>query len=350
MNSKNKVAVAMSGGVDSSVAALLLKQKGFDVIGITGKMQDNEASRQVADNALKVCDKIGIPHKVFDISDVFQQEVIQYFNNSYETGLTPNPCVVCNRAIKWGVLHEAAKQNFNTDFYATGHYAKIAENNGSYKLYRAKDDKKDQIYMLFSLTQNDLAKTLFPLGEYSKQEVRQIALYNDLPCAKSKESQDICFIVPPETAKKRLLSVFGKKQGNIADFETGKVIGTHDGFYQYTIGQRKGIGIAAPYPLYVIKTDAETNTIFVGYEKHLYRDELEAINANWQLAEYSGHEFRAMVKIRYNSSAKSATVIPQEGKKALVKFDEPQSAITSGQFAVFYDENNEFLIAGGEIL
>lgn len=366
MNSKKRVAVAMSGGVDSSTAALLLKNQGYEVIGITGIM--HEFSDSSVKNASDVCKVLEIPHYSADLKDEFKKRIISSFEESYKNGLTPNPCTLCNRQIKWGLLRDYARNELKAEFYATGHYARITKEDSNYKLCRAKDDKKDQIYMLFSLTQEDLATTLFPLSEFTKPEVRRIAKANNLPSAENPESQDVCFICPPDTTKKYLTRNIGEQEGNIVDINTGKVLGKHQGCFLYTIGQRKGIGIAAAEPLYVVSTDAKTNTVYVGYKKNIYSNKAEIINVNWQqpvildngidstgLDKRQGEEsksykpFKALVKIRYNSSAKPATVIPGNNNTATVEFDEPVSAITPGQAAVFYDLNNEYLIGGGWI-
>lgn len=355
MSYNNKIAVAMSGGVDSSVSALLLKQKGYEVIGFTGLMQNNEAFNAVVKNAKEVCDYIGIKHVTVDLTQEFKAQVIDYFVNSYKLGLTPNPCVICNKKIKWGTLLDKAKREILTDIhfdlYATGHYAVIKKEDSNYKLYRSKDDKKDQIYMLFELTQKQLSQTIFPLSELKKEQVRQIASKYNLPCKASKDSQDICFIKPPDSTKKYLLRTFGTQPGKIIDINTGKVLGLHNGFYQYTIGQRKGIGIAAPAPLYVVSIDAQNNIVYVGYKDNLLKTELKIAEVNWQQCLYSNlnTEFKAMVKIRYNSTAKKATVIPDQNNTAGIIFDEAQSGITPGQAAVIYDINNEYLIGGGWI-
>ncbi len=346
MNFKNKkIAVAISGGVDSSVAAFLLKQSGAEVVGVTGKMIDNEISDMAVKQAQKVCNFLDIKHIVVDLTEKFNKEVIEYFNNSYKNGQTPNPCVVCNKKIKWKALFEDIK----ADFYATGHYADLKNENGKFKLSRAKDEQKDQLYMLFELSQNDLSKTIFPLAKYTKEQVRNFAQEANLPCANSKDSQDICFIAPPDTAKKYILRTIGEKTGNIIDLNTKKILGQHTGAHLYTVGQRKGIGIAAEKPLYVISTDTVTNTVFVGFKEHLLKNELFINQINWQLTEYKNDEFEAKVKIRYNTTAKDVTVIPLEDNKAKIVFKEPQHSVSPGQAAVIYNENNEFLIGGGWI-
>ncbi len=387
-----KIAVAMSGGVDSAVAAILLIKESCQVVGITGIMHDK--MEEEAKNAFEICNSLGIEHHIVDLRDEFNKTVVKYFEDNYKQGLTPNPCTCCNKLIKWGSLAGYAFEKLKADFFATGHYARILNQNGSFCLYRGEDLKKDQSYMLFALTQEQLSKTLFPLGNYNKIEIRQIAENNNLRAAYKKESQDVCFICPPETTQSYLIGRFGEKEGEITDYETGKVLGTHKGAFNYTIGQRKGIGIAASEPLYVISVDPEQNRISVGFKELLSRQEFDVIDVNWQqenelqklpakqrkhsllykdtihesstykcglatsafytpasqqneFAEKS--EFSAMVKIRYNSAAQEAVVSRTGENSVHVKFKEPKFAITPGQAAVFYDMNNEYVLGGGWI-
>ena len=364
-----KAIVAMSGGLDSSVTALLLQKEGYNVTGVTGLMLDTPAARLVCNNAKTVADKLGIEHHVIDVSEKFSKEVVSYFENAYKTGLTPNPCIQCNKFIKWGELFDTSMQRFGADVFATGHYAEIRCIDGVYKLYPAKDEKKDQLYFLYKLSQNVLSRTVFPLCKYEKQEVRQIAEEYNLPPKSAKESQDICFIQKPCTTKKYLLDKFGTNEGVFVEKSTGKVIGRHDGFYQYTIGQRKGIGIAYPYPLYVLGIDAEKNVVYLGGEEENYSDGLvlKDINLSYPvdalsysrtvqnagMAKFaeagtakSGRQFRAMIKIRYNMEAKSGTVYVDARR---VVFDTPVNSVTPGQACVFYSPEDGHLIGGGEI-
>lgn len=349
-NSQNtRVAVAMSGGVDSSVAALLLKKQGYDVIGVTAIMHNGCNSQKAVYDAKKVCEILGINHYVVDIKSEFKTNVIDYFINSYKNGITPNPCPICNKNIKWGELRKYSHDKLGADFVATGHYASIVNDNGSYKLFRAKDDKKDQLYMLYTLTQDDLAHTLFPLSDYIKSEVRQIARENDLPIADSKESQDTCFIEPPMTTARFLIDKLGEATGNFISIYDNKILGKHNGYYKYTIGQRKGIGISAKEPLYVYGVNPEKNIVYLCYKNDLFSSEAYVEKVNWILDEYKTKDFKSLVKIRYNSEAKPANIKIIDEDKILITFKEPQSAITPGQMAVIYSSDNNFLIGGGII-
>lgn len=346
-NKKNIAAVALSGGVDSSVTAKILQQQGYEVIGITGKMVKTPAADKICENAKNVADKLGIKHYILDVCDKFQEYVIDYFETSYKNGRTPNPCIVCNQFIKWGEIFDYAINTLGADIFATGHYADIRNINGIYKLYPAKDEHKDQLYFLYRLGQKELSKTIFPLYEYEKTQVRQLAYDFDLPPKSSKESQDICFIQKPDTTKKYLTDKLGEISGDFIELSTGKKLGTHTGHYQYTIGQRKGIGIAAPYPLYVIDIDADKNIVYLGKKEDDYRSKLviEDLNFSYPI---NKSEFDAMVKIRYNMQAKKARVKVLQDK-AEIEFYEPVNSITAGQSGVIYDINDGHLIGGGYI-
>lgn len=346
-NDKQKIAVvALSGGVDSSVTALLLQQQGYKVIGLTGKMVNTPAADLICKNAKNVADKLGIEHHILDVSEKFQKEIIDYFENSYKNGETPNPCIMCNQYIKWGEIFDYAFDELNADVFSTGHYANIHNVNGVYKLYPAKDEHKDQLYFLYRINQTQLSKTIFPLSKYEKSQVRQIAYDYDLPPKSSKESQDICFIQKPYTTKKYLTEKFGEMKGDFIEIPTGKKLGTHTGYYQYTIGQRKGIGIAAPYPLYVINIDAEKNIVYLGKKEDDLRTKLaiKDLNFSYPLKE---NEFDAMVKIRYNMQAKKAHVTILDDF-AEITFYEPVNSITPGQACVLYDMTDGHLIGGGK--
>lgn len=346
MDRKNKkAAVALSGGVDSAVAALLLKNQGYEVIGITGKMVNSPGADKVCENAKIVADKLGIQHYIYDVTENFEEKIIKYFENSYATGKTPNPCIMCNQFIKFGELLDYAVNELGANFYSTGHYAKIINENGIYKLYPAKDSHKDQLYFLYRLNQNQLSRMLFPLADYEKNQVRQMAVDADLPPKSSKESQDICFIEKPNTTKKYLNDKFGIKKGDFIDIKDGKKWGEHTGTYQYTIGQRKGIGIAAPYPLYVIDIDAGKNIVYLGREEDNYKKQLSVTDVNLTYPDCP-QEFDAMVKIRYNMHSQKAHV-KLNGTNADIEFYEPVNSITKGQAGVFYDINDGHLIGGG---
>ncbi len=347
-NNKKKIAaVALSGGVDSSVTAKILQQQGYEVIGITGKMVKTPAADKICENAKNVADKLGIKHYILDVCDKFQEYVIDYFETSYKNGRTPNPCIVCNQFIKWGEIFDYAINTLGADIFATGHYADIRDFDGIFKLYPAKDEHKDQLYFLYRLGQKELSKTVFPLYEYEKSQVRQLAYDFDLPPKSSKESQDICFIQKPNTTKKYLTDKLGEISGDFIELSTGKKLGTHTGHYQYTIGQRKGIGIAAPYPLYVIDIDADKNIVYLGKKEDDYRSKLviEDLNFSYPI---NKSEFDAMVKIRYNMQAKKARVKVLQDK-AEIEFYEPVNSITAGQSGVIYDINDGHLIGGGYI-
>ena len=343
-----KAVVALSGGVDSSVAALLLKQQGYEVIGLTGKMTNSPAAESVIENAKNVAEVLGIEHYVYDVSMLFRNKVIDYFEKSYRTGQTPNPCIMCNKFIKWGELFDFAFETLGADVYATGHYANIVSKDGVYKLYPASDEHKDQLYFLYKLTQKHLAKTVFPLSGYTKLEVREIAHDYNLPTKSSKESQDICFIQKPMTSKKYLIEKLGRQKGDFIDILTGKKWGVHNGCYQYTIGQRKGIGIAAPYPLYVIDINPEKNIVYVGREEDNYKKNLKITNLNLTYP-IKKKEFDAWVKIRYNMEHKKAHVRLFDDFVD-IEFYEPVNSVTNGQSGVIYDIEDKHLIGGGFVV
>lgn len=339
-----RVAVALSGGVDSAVTAALLLERGYEVIGLTGKMTCSEDSEVIAQNAKKVADKLGIKHYVLDVTKEFESKIINYFKNSYEKGETPNPCIMCNKYIKWGKLFDYAINELNADYIATGHYANIKEKDEYYKLYPATDEHKDQLYFLFMLSQEHLAKTLFPLSKYKKEEVKKLAEKYDLPPKSSKESQDICFIKAPNTTKKYLNNIFGAKEGNFVQKFSGKVLGKHSGYWQYTIGQRKGIGLAAPEALYVLEIDSKTNTVYVGYKEELLAKSFQIKNMHWNYP-VNQNEFEAFVKIRYNMNAVKANIFIENNIVNII-FKEDVFGLTPGQACVLYDINDKHLIGG----
>ena len=341
------VAVALSGGLDSSVTALLLKKEGYNVIGVTAKTADSPEAELVVKRAKAAADKLEIPFYSFDTVEVFNNRVIKYFENSYKSGETPNPCIMCNKFIKWGVLFDYAINELGADLFATGHYANIREMDGIYKLFPASDEHKDQLYFLFTLNQEQLKRTVFPLCSLKKDEVRKIAEDNNLPSKSAKESQDICFIKAPMTAKKYLNNLFEPRRGVFIEKRTGKKLGVHEGFWQYTIGQRKGIGLAAPEALYVTEIDAANNIVYVGYKEELFSSTLKLKNVNWSYP-VRNKIFKALVKIRYNMKAVTADIeILQESVN--INFTEPVSAISKGQACVLYDMNDGHLLGGGFI-
>ncbi len=350
-----KVAVAMSGGVDSSTAAAILKERGYEVFGVTMLLSDtgrerNDLEQQLSEGAIhdavQVCAKLGIEHHVVDFRDIFQKEVKDYFVKEYLAARTPNPCVRCNNKIKFGALLEACKK-LGADYLATGHYLRIVQENGRYLLRRGLDAKKDQSYMLYHLSQPVLAQLMFPLGDYEKSKVREIAKEYGLSVANKKESQEICF-VPDDDYKKYLLENIKKPlpQGVICD-GSGKVLGKHKGLPFYTIGQRKGMGIAAAEPLYVTKLDKEKNTVIVGTKNEVYASGLVASHVNWIAFETVEKPLLVQAQIRYGKNTFAARVITMENGLAKVIFEQPQRAVTPGQSVVFYEK--ETLLGGGII-
>ncbi|MBU3933495.1 MAG: tRNA 2-thiouridine(34) synthase MnmA [Candidatus Omnitrophica bacterium] len=342
-----RVVVAMSGGVDSSVCAALLKDEGFDVVGIT--MQMSGPSDFKAEAAKKTADKLGIEHRLLNLRDIFQEKVIADFCEEYKAGRTPNPCIKCNKYIKFGALLKEARR-LGADYIATGHYARIEfdKRRKRYLLKKGIDSRKDQSYFLYTLSQEQLKQALFPLGAFTKDRAREVAQEKGLAAAKSSESQEICFI--PDNRYGEFLKEYiperAHKPGSIVNKE-GKVIGGHQGIIFYTIGQRKGIGIADREPLYVASIDRENNTIAVGKKKEVYSDELIADNVNFISVDGLEAPMKVEAKVRYLHPPASATVVPQDKDRVRVKFERPQWAITPGQAAVFY--NGDTVVGGGRI-
>jgi tRNA-specific 2-thiouridylase len=345
-----KITVAMSGGVDSSVAAALLKEQGHEVTGATMRLRPLTGDRREdasIEDARKVAQKLGIPHYVFDFSNVFARTVIDYFCREYGQGRTPNPCVLCNRYIKFGALWEKA-QGMGSDCLATGHYAAIEKSKDRFLLKKAADPKKDQSYFLYRLTQEQLSHTIFPLAAVTKDKVKQMAKEMGLPTANRPESQEICFI--PDNDYPGFLKKYSPAPaapGAIIN-NAGKIIGQHEGITRYTIGQRKGLGIAAAEPLYVTGIDYNNNSVTVGVKEETYTDELAAGDLNWIAITPPKQSFNAKARVRYRHQEAEATVTPVGEKEVQVKFKTPQMAVTPGQSVVFYD--GETVLGGGIIL
>lgn len=346
---KPRIAVAMSGGVDSSMVAYLLAQAGYkDLVGFTAWTLDGpgKCCNDALVNAGRVCEMLGIDYDTVDLRAEFAHYVMDYYENSYREGLTPNPCVECNRYIKWEKLVAYARETLHADFVATGHYARLQHHpDGRVQVFRGKDRHKDQTYMLARVKPEDLRHTLFPLANYQKPQLVALAQQINIPTAFSKESQDVCFVLNGQANYMRQL--FGVQKGPIVDMDTGNVLGEHDGYTLFTLGQRKGIGVAAGRPIYVVRIDAKTNTVYVGDRHHLEESAFWVKDVSWINAP-KATEFEAAVKIRYNTPAALATC-QIYGPDALVSFHNPMAAITPGQIAAFYDPTDTELWGGGYI-
>lgn len=352
---KKKALIAMSGGVDSSVAAFLMKEAGYDCIGVTMKLYDNEdigmdqektcCSLSDIEDARSVAVKLGIPYYVFNFKADFKEKVIDPFIDSYRCGMTPNPCIECNRHLKFTQLHQKARE-LQCDVVVTGHYARITKDEQGYHLLKGKDAAKDQSYVLYSLTQEQLAHTCFPLGEYTKDEIRRMAEEQGFFNAGKKDSQDICFI-PDGDYRRFIEETTGQKStpGNFVD-QGGNVLGIHKGYYCYTIGQRRGLGISAPQSLYVVEIRPEKNEVVLGSNEDLFHSHLMADHFNW--IEQVGPDEIIKARIRYHQTEKEATVRVLEDNKVEVDFLEPQRAITKGQAVVLY--RGDAVAGGGRII
>lgn len=353
--SGKKALIAMSGGVDSSVAALLIKQQGFESVGITMKlhaecMNDEEntccSEKDIAD-AKAVCDTLSIPYSVVNFSDCFDTEVIKRFIEAYENGATPNPCIDCNRYIKFRRLMDKMFE-LDMDFVVTGHYARVEYDSasGRYLLKKAVDLSKDQSYVLYSLSQEQLSHTLFPLGNLTKAQAREIAESHQFINSHKKDSQDICFVTDGNYSD-FIRNYTGKNYptGDFVDLQ-GNVLGKHKGIINYTIGQRKGLGLALPAPMYVCKKDLTNNKVILCSNDELFSKELYATNINLISCEKINEPMRVKAKVRYNQTEQPATVTQLNDKLHIV-FDEPQRAISKGQAVVLYD--GDIVVGGGTI-
>ena len=349
-----RVLLGMSGGVDSSVAAILLKEQGYEVIGITMKLFEGEVEGSCCNisstiDAKRVCDYLGIPHYTLNFKDDFKKYVIDDFINCYANCKTPNPCIECNKYLKFGKMYEKARE-LECKYIATGHYGKVeySEKYGQYVLKKSEAKGKDQSYVLYNIPRDRIENLLLPLNAFNnKEEIRKIAKEHNLPVATKPDSEDICFI--PDGNYKKFLeenSNIKPKKGKIVN-TNGEILGEHDGLYRYTIGQRKGLGISYKAPLFVIGFNILKNELIVGEEKELYIKEFFVENLNWLVFDKLEKELDVNVKTRYSSKEYKAKIIP-EGDKVKVIFDEPQKSITPGQSAVFYDE--DIVIGGGKIV
>lgn len=350
----DRVVVAMSGGVDSSVAAALLVEQGFDVIGITMRLWSEETpfgfrhqrrccSVEDTDDARRVCSVLGIPHYVLNMEEPFRDEVVDYFIGEYANGRTPNPCLACNDRVKFRPLLDRAL-TFEARYLATGHYARVEHDERGHRLLRATDPAKDQSYVLFQLGQAELEHVLFPVGESKKDDIRSIARRLELPNADKPDSVDICFI-PDGNLRGFLDTRLQARPGPVVDVE-GNTIGEHGGIATLTVGQRKGLGVAKGEPLYVIALDPVENRVVAGTNEDLMAETMTVRALRFVAGHPPGDEFRCRVRVRYRAPEVAATVAVEDGL-AQVRFDEPQRAITPGQAAVFYDGD---VVLGGGII
>ena len=341
--------IAMSGGVDSSVAALLMQQAGHHITGITLRLHDKQGcgSADDARQAADICAQMGAEHRIWEASPRFRASVMDHFAHSYLQGRTPNPCINCNRYLKFGHLLDKALEQ-GADFVVTGHYARIERGeNGRWLLKKGVSEQKDQSYVLYTLTQHQLEHLKLPLGKYTKEEIRELARQAGLANADKPDSQDICFV--PDGAYAKFIwdhTGHSPEPGDFIDMD-GCILGRHGGIECYTIGQRKGIGISGRHPYYVVAKNADRNTVMLGEDEDLFRDELYADDLNWIAFDRPAEPFRCAARTRYHQPETPCTVYPQ-GDRVRVKFDAPIRAITAGQAVVFYD--GDTVLGGGTIL
>ena len=349
-----RTVVAMSGGVDSSVAALELKRKGHDLIGVTIKTWPKEecgaggeklcCSLEAVQYARSVAEELEMPYYIVDLSKEFAETVKNYFADEYTRGRTPNPCIYCNSRIKFGYLLQKARE-LGADKLATGHYARVVESGGRHYLAEAKDKWRDQSYFLYDIPRDVLPSVIFPLGEYAKEEVREAAMRQNFMSAWRKPSQDICFATAEGDYRKYLadMGLEAFEPGDILDI-SGKAIGRHKGIASYTIGQRRGLGLAMHEPVYVLKIDAVNNTITVGDKSHAMHKKIRVAGFNWLIFDKLTEPRKFEARIRYRGKRSEALVSPWGDDEAIVEFTKPQFAPTPGQAAVFYDDD---IVAGG---
>jgi tRNA-specific 2-thiouridylase len=356
-HASTRVVVGMSGGVDSSVTALLLKQQGYDVIGIFMKNWDDTdefghcTAEEDAEDVRRVCDQIGIPYYTVNFEKQYFDKVFAYFLDEYKKGRTPNPDVMCNREIKFGDFLQKAL-DLGADYIATGHYAKVVHEDGQFKLLRGVDNNKDQSYFLNALNQNQLSKTMFPIGDLPKQKVREIAAEAGLATAKKKDSTGVCFI-GERNFKEFLSNYLPAKSGEMIDIRSGEVKGRHDGLMYYTLGQRQGLGIGGSgngNPWFVVDKDLEKNQLLVvqgGEHESLFSQGLIAEGVQFISGTLPSEPLHCTAKFRYRQPDQGVTLLPQGGNRFEVRFDQPQKAITPGQAVVFYD--GDICLGGGTI-